>query len=106
MNTTFDSNMKCVMNDLNTSKTVVITPCCCGPNNRVTVTVIWDDLVITVVEGEANKLGDVYGCIYDVDKDGARGGYECYLNERLEDIGMPIETREEIFKNVLKALED
>lgn len=55
---------------------------------RATIIFAYEDLVITCVEGEVNSAGNIYGIIYDVDNQAARGGYEGYITDRLQVLGV------------------
>lgn len=73
-------------------------------SNNATIIIAYQDLVITCVEGEVNSAGNIYGIIYDVDNQAARGGYEGYIIDRLQKIGMDTDDLTEIMNCVSRAI--
>lgn len=72
--------------------------------DKTTIIVAYQDLVITCVEGEVNSAGNIYGIIYDVDNQAARGGYEGYITDRLQKLGVSNDDLIEIMNCVSRAM--
>ena len=71
---------------------------------KATIVVAYEDLVITCVEGEVNSAGNIYGIIYDVDNQAARGGYEGYITDRLQVLGVYNDDLVEVMNAVNRAV--
>lgn len=72
--------------------------------DKTTIIVAYQDLVITCVEGEVNSAGNIYGIIYDVDNQAARGGYGGYITDRLQKLGVGNDDLVEIMNCVSRAM--
>ena len=83
-------------------KYITVIPC--DSPEKATIIVAYEDLVITCVEGEVNSAGNVYGIIYDVDKQAARGGYEGYITDRLQVLGVDNDDLTEVMNAVNRAM--
>lgn len=73
-------------------------------SDKATIIIAYNDLVITCVEGEVNSAGNVYGIIYDIDRQAARGGYEGYITDRLQVIGVDNDDLVEVTNVVTRAM--
>ena len=74
-------------------------------NQLVTITVMYYDLVLVIVDGTVkDSRDDVYGEIFEIDEFAARGGYEGLLSERLDELGAgDDEVKKQIKDALLKA---
>ena len=73
-------------------------------SDKATIIIAYNDLVITCVEGEVNSAGNVYGIVYDVDNQAARGGYEGYITDRLQVLGVDNDDLTEVMNAVNRAM--